>query len=209
MSKKKKSAAGTKIQSPSTPASVKPSRPAPPVAIVVSRYNPSVTQKLLEGAVDAYATRGGRSASILAAPGSYELVSLAHAAAKTGRFKGVVALGCLVKGETRHDEYIASAVAHGLVQASIDAGIPIAFGVLTVDTPKQAKARAGGKKGNKGAEAMHAVLDTIDAIEALHGMRSPIGLGFDDHGRLVPDKVKKSHAGAGNGMVATGEGAQR
>jgi 6,7-dimethyl-8-ribityllumazine synthase len=199
--------AGKASAAESTPPK-RPSGPAPAVAIVVSRYNGSVTQRLLEGAVEAYATRGGRSAPILAAPGSYELIALAHAAAKTGRFRGVVALGCLVKGETRHDEYIASAVAHGLAHASIDAGIPIAFGVLTVDTPKQAKARAGGKKGNKGAEAMHAVLDAIDAIDALHGMRPPIDLEFKG-GVLEakPDKVAAAHASTnGKAKAKAGKG---
>lgn len=101
------------------------------------------------------------------AAGAFELPGLCLAAAESGRYQGVVALGCLIRGETRHDRYIADAVAHGLVQASLKTGIPIAFGVLTVESGKQARARSGGDKGNKGADAMGAVLDSIAELVAI------------------------------------------
>ena len=141
------------------------------MCVVVSRYNAPITDKLLDGAKRVYAARGGDPADLKVAsvPGSFELPMLALAAAETEEFAGVVALGCLIKGETSHDRYIAEAVAHGLMQASMSAAIPIAFGVLTVDTPEQAEARAGGAHGNKGEEAMHAVLDTLASIQELVG----------------------------------------
>lgn len=145
-------------------------RPVHPVAILVSRYNESVTGAMLAGAVEAYAERGGDPAglTIVEAPGAYELIALANAAAD--RHKAVVCLGCVIKGETPHDEHIARAVAHGLAEITLKSGVPVAFGVLTTLDAAQAKARASGKKGNKGAEAMHAALDAADAVAALrHG----------------------------------------
>src|ERR1051326_5535806 len=104
--------------------------PAPAVAVIVSRYNGSISDRLLAGAKDAYAEWGGDAAvlAVIPAPGSYELPALSLAAARTGRFAGVVALGCLIKGETRHDEYIAHAVAGGLVDVTVATGVPVAFG---------------------------------------------------------------------------------
>ena len=147
----------------------KPSAAPPTVAIVLSRYNASITDRLLDGALAEYERRGGDRgrAVVLEAPGAYELPAIALAAARSGRFQGIAALGCLIKGETRHDQYIAGAVAHGLVGVTLATGIPVAFGVLTVDTPEQAHARAGGPEGNKGADAMAAVLDTLAVTATL------------------------------------------
>lgn len=175
----------------------------------MSRYNATVTDALLDGAVAAYVERGGKEddVTVVRAPGAYELPALALAAAQTGRFSGVVALGCLIKGETKHDQYIAQAVANGLVDVTMRTGVPCAFGVLTTETPEQALARSGGKKGNKGREAMEAVLETIDAMRELEGgagvVRTKIaGPGFrkrptESKGGLSkrPDKA----AGAGRG----------
>ena len=117
--------------------------------------------------------------------------AIAHAAAAQGRFDGVLAIGCIIKGETRHDEYIAHAVANGLVNASLRTGIPIAFGVLTVDTIIQAEERAGGRHGNKGGQSMEALLDTIQTMRSLAAPR-PFGEAGSD-GKLAPtsapDKV--------------------
>lgn len=166
------------------------------MAVVVSRYNASVTDRLLDGARDAYVRRGGAAEdlTVITAPGAYELPALALAAARTGRFRGVVTLGCLVKGETRHDRYIAEAVAQGLVSVTIATGVPVAFGVLTTDTPEQAQARAGGSKGNKGAEAMDALLDTVEQADALRqpargGLRVRREPGAPGFGRALPDKA--------------------
>ena len=149
----------------------------PAVAIIVSRYNASVTDRLVEGAREEYAARGGDAGALAVfdAPGSYELPTLALAAAETGRYRGIVALGCLIRGETRHDRYISEAVANGLMRVSLQTGIPVAFGVLTVENPKQARARAGGEKGNKGREAMAAVLDSLESVEHIRRGTSPAG----------------------------------
>ncbi len=139
------------------------------VAVVVSRYNRSITRRLMEGARHEYARRGGDPASltVVDAPGAFELPGLCLAAACTGRFAGVLALGCIIRGETSHDRHLADAVANGLVSVTIETGVPVSFGVLTVENVEQAEARAGGPRGNKGAEAMGALLDSVDAIERL------------------------------------------
>jgi 6,7-dimethyl-8-ribityllumazine synthase len=165
--------------------------PAYPVAVVVSRYNGSITGKLLEGARSEYLARGGREPglAVFEAPGAYELPALALVAAQTGRYRGVVALGCLIKGETRHDRYIAEAVAGGLMDVMLRTGVPVAFGVLTVDTPRQARARSGGERGNKGAEAMAAVLETIATGEAISAGRNVVvNAGIRLNG---PDKARR------------------
>jgi 6,7-dimethyl-8-ribityllumazine synthase len=133
----------------------------PRVTVVVSRYNATVTERLLEGALTAYAKRvEGGAVDIMVSPGSFELPAVCLAAAREGA-QAVVALGCLVKGETIHDRVIADAVAQGLINVTIVTGVPVTFGVLTVNTPAQAMARSGGKDGNKGEDAMNAALDVL------------------------------------------------
>jgi 6,7-dimethyl-8-ribityllumazine synthase len=139
------------------------------VAIIVSRYNPSITDRLLAGALATYRARrpDGPEPTVVPAPGTFELPALAVAAIRTGRFGGVLALGCVIKGETSHDRHIARAVANALAAIPLHLGVPAAFGVLTVDTPEQAAARAGGSRGNKGADSMGALLDAMEVIDAL------------------------------------------
>jgi 6,7-dimethyl-8-ribityllumazine synthase len=164
-------------------------RLTPRVGVVVSRYNAGVTDQLLEGARAVFTARAGGAAQIevIQAPGSFELPALSLAAARTGRFDGIVALGCLIKGETSHDRVIADAVAHGLVGVTLATGVPVTFGVLTTDTPEQAMVRAGGAQGNKGADAMAALLDTIASIQALGAQGAPTGARLSK-----PDKTKRS-----------------
>lgn len=140
-----------------------------PIAVVVSQYNRSITDSLLDGARRAFLSRGGAETQleIVSAPGAFELPALCMAVAATERFAGALALGCIIKGETSHDRYIADAITHGLVEVTLSTGMPVALGVLTVDTPQQALDRAGGAHGNKGEEAMHALLDTINEMERL------------------------------------------
>jgi 6,7-dimethyl-8-ribityllumazine synthase len=162
--------------------------------MIVSRYNSSITAKLLEGAQEEYAARGGdiEDLALYEAAGAYELPALALAAAETGRYRGILALGCLIRGETRHDRYIAQATANGLMQVTLQIGIPVCFGVLTVDTPKQAKARAGGEKGNKGQESMAALLDTVSMMEQIRdGVKRPAVV------LAGPDKAKSVAAEEG------------
>lgn len=165
----------------------------PRIAVVVSKYNTSITEALLSGALGEYEARSGdrKSVDVYWGTGSYELPALALAAAETGRYRGIVALGCLIKGETKHDRYIAEAVGHGLMQVTMQTGIPVGFGVLTVDSAKQARARSGGDKGNKGADTMGAVLDAVAEMHAIkHGSPSVMPVG------LVEDK-----AAAGTGKA--------
>lgn len=143
------------------------------VAIVSSRYNASITDRLLQAALDTFADQCAGEAEVVHAPGVFELPALAAAAAKTGRFDGILALGCVIKGETSHDRHIAGAVANALASMPAQLGLPVAFGVLTVDTVEQARARAGGAKGNKGREAMEALLETLASIAALQAGTQP------------------------------------
>ncbi len=187
--------------SPDTPALVPDSVPAPS-AIVVSRYNETVTSVMLQGAKRAFLARGGEESNlaILEAPGAYELISIARAAAMSGMYGSVICLGCVIKGETSHDQHINNAVANGLAKITIETGIPVAFGVLTTNTNEQAIARAGGDKGNKGAEAMDAALDAAQAISLIEeaqttntpGVRFTPGLAPND--KLNPVSAQSDSA---------------
>ena len=142
--------------------------PAPPpgaagyrFAVIVSRFNPSITEALREGARSALLDAGATPADIeeLDVPGAFELPQAARCAAETGRFDAVICLGCVIRGETPHFEYISSAVAHGITEAAGETGVPIAFGVLTTDSEAQAEERAGGGRDNKGWEAAAAAIE--------------------------------------------------
>lgn len=137
------------------------------VALLVSKFNESITGRLEQGAVETFNSLAGRKSSltIIEAPGAFELCAVASAAALTNTYDAIVCLGCIIKGETSHDHHLASAVASGLTRISIDHGLPVAFGVLTVDSVEQAKERAGGKHGNKGVEAMTAAIEAARACE--------------------------------------------
>lgn len=143
--------------------------PPPSIAVVVSRYNADVTSRLLEAAIAEIVRQGGASdrIAIIDAPGAFELTALCNAAARSGAYRGIVALGCLIHGQTRHDRYIADAVAQGIARITIDTGVPVAFGLITAETPEQAHARSGGDKGNKGQEAAAALMDTLTALDAI------------------------------------------
>jgi 6,7-dimethyl-8-ribityllumazine synthase len=140
-----------------------------PVAIVVSRYHDSITSKLLQGAIAEYVSRGGAKDDVFVvdAPGSFELPTLAAESAMCGVFDAVIVLGCVVKGETSHDQHLSTAVANEIARIGVDTGCPMGFGLLTVETMAQAEARAGGAQGNKGEEAMAAALDTLESLERL------------------------------------------
>jgi 6,7-dimethyl-8-ribityllumazine synthase len=141
----------------------------PPVAVIVSRYNDSITGPMQTAAVAAYERAGGDRGQLglIDAPGAFDLTGICAAAASSGLYKGIVALGCVIKGDTRHDQYINEAVASGLTAITVKTGVPVAFGLLTVETREQAVERAGGKLGNKGEDAMLAVLESIAAIAAI------------------------------------------
>ena len=139
------------------------------VAILVSRYNELITTKLLDGALACCAESGvpREEVDVVWLPGAFELPAGAAAAAESGRYACVVALGAVIRGETPHFEYVAGATASGLTDVSLRYALPVGFGVLTVDTLQQAIDRAGGSAGNKGHEAAAAALGAADAIAQL------------------------------------------
>ncbi len=138
-------------------------------AIVVSRYNESVTRRLLDGALETFAHHGVKSERVTVAwvPGSFELPMAAHRLAKTGQFAAVCCLGAVIKGETTHDEYICQQVSRGIMQSSLEHGVPVLFGVLTCQNLEQALDRAGGQVGNKGSEAALAAIEMAGLFDAL------------------------------------------
>jgi 6,7-dimethyl-8-ribityllumazine synthase len=131
------------------------------VGVIVSRFNAVVTDRLRRGADEALAAAGVLAHDItrVDVPGAFELPIGARLLAAGGRVDGIVCLGCVIRGETPHFDYICSAAAHGVMHASLDTQVPIAFGVLTTNTPEQADARSGTGPTNKGFEAVCAMLD--------------------------------------------------
>jgi len=137
------------------------SQPGRRFAVVVSRFNEEITEGLLRGARAAFAEAGVATGdlTIVRVPGAFEIPLAARRLAKSGRFDAVVCLGCLIKGDTMHFEYIASAVSHGIMAVSADTGVPVTFGVLTTMTDEQAAARAADGADNKGHEAAMAAVE--------------------------------------------------
>jgi 6,7-dimethyl-8-ribityllumazine synthase len=144
-------------------------RAARRVAVLVSRYNEIVTRRLLEGARAALTAEGIAASQIDVhwVPGAFELPAAAAVAAGTGRYRAIVALGCVIRGQTPHFEYVAGEAARGLGDVARTSQIAVGFGVLTTEDQAQALARAGGDAGNKGAEAAHAALESARVLEAL------------------------------------------
>ncbi|MFM7242581.1 MAG: 6,7-dimethyl-8-ribityllumazine synthase [Planctomycetaceae bacterium] len=148
--------------------------PGARVAVAVARWNEPVTRRLLEGALHGLAAAGLSASAIDVAwvPGSFELPFAADRFAATGRHAGVICLGAIIKGETSHDQHIASAAATGIERVARHHGLPVIFGVLTCDTLAQAMARAGGDAadafaGNKGAESAAAAVEMIAVVAAI------------------------------------------
>ena len=136
------------------------------VAILVSRYNELITTKLLDGALACCSESGvpAEEVDVVWLPGAFELPVAAAAAAESGRYTCLVALGAVIRGDTPHFEYVAGAAAQGLTDVAVRYTLPVGFGVLTVDTLQQAIDRAGGAAGNKGHEAAAAALGAAAAI---------------------------------------------
>jgi 6,7-dimethyl-8-ribityllumazine synthase len=151
------------------PAPAEPSAHGRRVAIVAARFNDFIVASLLKGASAAWAAHGGAPEELLVArvPGAFELPLAAKKLAGGGRFDAVVALGCVIRGDTPHFDYVAGECARGLQQASLDTGVPIAFGVLTVENPEQALERAALSGGNKGGEAMECALEMAALLARL------------------------------------------
>jgi 6,7-dimethyl-8-ribityllumazine synthase len=142
------------------------------VAVVASRFNAGIVQQLLDGAVEHLRDAGVPSdrVTVVLVPGAFELpLACRHLA---GEHEAVIALGCVIRGETPHFDYVCAEAARGISEVSLDTGVPVAFGVVTANTPEQAEARAGGDHGNKGAEAAAAALEMASLLRALR-VRQP------------------------------------
>jgi len=144
-------------------------RPGDRYAVVVSRTNSLVTQRLLDGCLDTLVRHGvpDEAIEVVWVPGSFELPVVLKAVCEGRRHAGAIALGCVIRGGTPHFDYIAAEVSKGAAQVALQSGLPVAFGVLTCDSLEQALERAGAKGGNKGAEAALSALDMADLLGKL------------------------------------------
>lgn len=141
------------------------------LAIIVSRFNSFITERLLAGALDALARAGAgdKQVEVVRVPGSFEIPVAAKRLAETGRYHALVCLGCIIRGQTQHFDYISAEVTRGIQLAAVETGVPIAFGVLTTDTLEQAIDRAGAKSGNKGADAALSAVEMATLLQKVSG----------------------------------------
>lgn len=139
------------------------------VAVVVSRFNETISKRLLDGAIDSLLRHGASddNLSVTWVPGAYELPLAADAVASSGTVDAVVCLGAVIRGETAHFEYVAGGAARGIAEVMLRTGVPVTFGVLTTESTGQAEDRAGGKMGNKGAEAATVAIEMANLLAAL------------------------------------------
>ena len=137
--------------------------------VVVSRWNDFITERLLAGALDTLSRHGAdaNTIDIARVPGTFEIPVVAKRMADSGRYDAVICLGCLIRGATAHFDYIASFCTSGIGQAMMGSGVPVTFGVITVDSIEQAIERAGSKAGNKGGEAAGAAIEMANLLRAL------------------------------------------
>jgi len=138
-------------------------------ALIISRFNEFISQKLLDGATDCLLRHGAdeKNMTVYWVPGSFEIPLIAQKMADEGKCDAVICLGTIIRGDTPHFEYIASEVAKGIAQVSQRSGIPVAFGIITADTTEQAIERAGTKSGNKGWDAALSAIEMADLIRKI------------------------------------------
>jgi 6,7-dimethyl-8-ribityllumazine synthase len=137
--------------------------------IIVSRFNSFISERLLEGALDALLRHGADDKSIHVArvPGAFEIPLASKKMVKSGKYDAIICLGAVIRGSTPHFDYVAAEVSKGVASVSLESGVPIAFGVLTTDTIEQAVERAGTKAGNKGFEAAVTAIETVNLFKTL------------------------------------------
>lgn len=135
-------------------------------AVVTSRFNEFITSKLVNGAVDSLVRHGCDENNItcIQVPGAFELPFTAKQAAQSGAYDAVICLGCVIRGQTPHFEYVAGQAARGVAQVGLDTGVPVTFGLITADTLEQAIERAGSKAGNKGADAAIGAIEMVNLM---------------------------------------------
>ena len=138
-------------------------------AVVVSRFNANITERLLEGALDTLRRHGGDvdATTVVWVPGAFEIPLATRLLCDSGKVDAVIALGAVIRGSTPHFDYVAGGVASGVAQAMLQSQVPVAFGVLTTDTIEQAVERAGSKSGNKGADAALTAIEMVDVVRSL------------------------------------------
>ena len=138
-------------------------------AIVVSRFNEFITQRLLDSALDCLRRHSAaeKAIDVIHCPGAFEIPQTARKLAQSDKYDAVICLGCIIRGETPHFEYIASSVATGLTRVSLETDVPIVFGVLTTDSLEQAIDRAGAKSGNKGWDSAMSAIELADLHKKL------------------------------------------
>jgi 6,7-dimethyl-8-ribityllumazine synthase len=138
-------------------------------ALVVSRFNSFITERLLEGALDSLKRKGVREEdlTLVRVPGAWEIPLVAKRLAQGKVYNAVICLGAVIRGSTPHFDYVAAEVSKGIAQVSLETGVPIAFGILTTDSLEQAIERAGSKAGNKGAAAADAALEMVSLLSEL------------------------------------------
>jgi 6,7-dimethyl-8-ribityllumazine synthase len=139
------------------------------IAIVASRFNHFIVDRLVEGALDALARHGGDKAqvTVVRVPGSWEIPPVVARLARGGSVQAIVALGAVIRGSTPHFDYVAAEVTKGMAHVQLDTGVPVTFGVLTTDTIEQAIERAGTKAGNKGWEAAVSAIEMLSLSDAM------------------------------------------
>jgi 6,7-dimethyl-8-ribityllumazine synthase len=136
-------------------------------AIAVARFNREITEALLDGAETALRKHDAGDVTVAWVPGAFELPLVAKRLAASGEVDAVICLGAVIRGETAHFEYVAGEAASGITRAALDTGVPVIFGVLTVDTREQALDRIGGKEGHKGEEAALTAIEMVSLLRAL------------------------------------------
>ena len=138
-------------------------------AIVATRFNDFIVDRLIGGAVDYLSRHGGTvdNITVIRVPGAFEMPIVCQKVAKSGKYDAIVALGAVIRGATPHFEFVSSEATKGIAHVSLETGVPIGFGLLTTDTIEQAVERAGSKAGNKGVEAASAVLETVRVLQSL------------------------------------------
>lgn len=138
-------------------------------AVIAAKFNVEVVDKLLAGAVTTLRKQGvpDESVDVYRVPGAFELPFLAKQLAKSKQYAAVICLGAVIRGDTDHYDYVCQAATHGILQAGMETGVPVIFGVLTCDTDEQALERAGGEHGNKGADAAFAALEMVQLLQTI------------------------------------------
>ncbi len=139
------------------------------IGIVASRFNDMITARLVDGALDRLRRSGvaEKSTDICWVPGAFEVPRAVKEMAATGRYDGVIALAAVIRGATPHFEYVASEISKGIARLSLDADVPVTFGVITADTIEQAIERAGTKAGNKGSDAAEGLIEMIHVLRKM------------------------------------------